>query len=109
MNIAKVNERIVSMPIEWENENGEMETVNVRVKLNKVTMAVLTKLQSVRENIEAIAVVLAGIVDGWDLDFNGEEFPPTAENIANSVPDAFVLKIVERMHELRMGKSNSKK
>ena len=48
------------------------------------------------EDRTATAKILAGLVQEWNLDADGEPFPPSAENIS-LCPDNFVQQLSDRV------------
>lgn len=80
MNIAKTLELEKTKKIDGEF-NGVAFTFEA--KTNAVTPRFMQRIADVRERPIEMANGLAGLITGWDIDMDGEPFPPTPENLAD--------------------------
>lgn len=96
MNIAKAIDREETLTFDWESE-----PVEIRFKPNTVTAELAVTLENLNTVAELIER-LAPIVSGWNLDWNGELFPPNAENMSK-VPASFIREMFQRMAEVWSG------
>lgn len=98
-NIAKTAEKTIDLSFDYEGEN-----IEIKVKPNVMTPAFGKQLEQsdlTSSHESAVTLVKTAVVD-WNLDWNGEPFPPTPENIANC-PYGFLTKILTKLTEVWAG------
>ena len=107
MNFAKTKEGTVEIPFThtYEDESGKLvkEDVKIWVKRGSFTLDIQQLFAESKENPKQIATALADMIDKWDLDWNGEEWLPTAKNIAKS-SDEFLLDLITAITDKFAGK-----
>ena len=100
MNIAKLT-ALIPESFEWTytDAEGSEQTETIALQLKRMSFG-LSASKTFRKALDeqdnaAIADMLAGLIAEWDLDLNGEPFPPTAENIVE-LPVEFVAALAEK-------------
>lgn len=96
MNIATLN-KTARLEIEY---NGQ--TVWFEAKTNALTPRFLDQVSNIQADVKLLAKALASVLTAWDIDLDGEPFPPTEENLLD-VPTPFLTAIIEKMSEAWAG------
>lgn len=89
---AAIQDKLVPASFEYTDAiTGETETIELQLKRMAFTQAAPKKLVKALndEDTETIASLLDGLVVEWNLDWNGEPFPPNTQNIG-SRPAEFI-------------------
>lgn len=96
MNINKYN-ALLPISFEWDGGDG-IETIEIKAKRASFGLAVSKQTREAIENQdgEGIAVMLSKLIDSWNLDADGEPFPPTPENIT-ALPIEFASTLAEKV------------
>lgn len=94
MNIANLTALIpASFDYVYIDAAEAEQTEKIELQLKRVSFGVSTskafKAAIENEDSEAMAEILSGLIESWNMDMNGEPFPPTAENL-NLLPVEFV-------------------
>lgn len=102
MNITTLN-KTQRIDGEWNGEKFWFEC-----KTNALTPKFLASFTSLQTDPMELAAALADVITAWDLDADGEPFPPTKDNFA-SMPVDFLAYMIERMSEIWAGEKKSLK
>lgn len=98
MNIGTVIDKTVDITFEY---NGESVTMQVREESLSPQFE-----QGLRDTIDrpiAAAETLVSVITGWDIDYNGEPFPPTLDNL-KILPVSFYEATIAAIGEMFAGK-----
>ena len=109
MNIAsEILEVEREISFDFTNSKGSKSTVKAFVAENSLTPKVFRALRKLEENkdVDGLTSALAEIYKRWDIDINGEDFPPTVENL-EGLPFDFLTSMVEAVAEGWAGKSTT--
>lgn len=101
MNIGKDLGKTEEYKSTW---NGE--EFSFTAKQHALTPRVLQQFREMEASPIQMANSLASILDGWTIDLDGEDFPPTAENLER-VPIEFLIHIIEILGEKWNGKKQT--
>ncbi len=99
MNIAKLQALIpASFEYKYSDADGVEATESIELKLKRMSFDA-TASKTFREAIKneddtVLKGMLANLIDSWNIDNNGEAFPPTEENIG-AAPADFVTQLSE--------------
>jgi hypothetical protein len=92
-NIAEVFEQTVTCPFEYTPKNAtEATVIMMEVYVERVTSELLDRLAEATEKseVEGLRMIISETVKSWGLDWNGEEFPPSLDNIQKRCPLTFL-------------------
>ena len=106
MNIAtEILEVEREISFDFTNSKGSKSTAKAFVAENSLTPKVFRALRKLEENkdVDGLTSALAEIYKRWDIDINGEDFPPTVENL-EGLPFDFLTSMVEAVAEGWSGK-----
>jgi hypothetical protein len=105
MNIATSLEQTVLLPIEW---NGE--TANLTVYLERITPETLEEISdaAAKSQVDSLCRIVAQFTKSWDIEWNGEPFPPSFDNL-RKLPLKFLAKCAEEVLGLWQGNPMSAK
>lgn len=93
MNISTLN-KTARLEIEY---NGEK--VWFQCKTNALTPRFLDQVSNIQTDVKLLAKALASVVTEWDINLDGQPFPPTEENLLD-VPTPFLTTMIEKMTEV---------
>lgn len=93
MNIAKQVEQTRRFNGEWKDATFWFEA-----RENCLTPSLMQDFKDFTDKPLSMASGLAGVLTAWDIDWNGEPFPPTTENLAK-LPIEFLTYVMERISE----------
>jgi hypothetical protein len=104
-NIAKALEATIDISFEYEAKNGDVTGISVKVLEESLTPKTFSDIRGFEKEQDAmkLAETLSNIVRGWDIEYNGEPFPPTFENLSRC-PFSFLLALVNAIGETWAGK-----
>ena len=93
MDLAKLKKKNIKRKFEYEGEK-----INYEIKGGFLTPSFIHVLSNLQQdaNLKGLAEEMAKAIVSWDIDWNGEEFPPTFENLYNLDMD-FVNALLEDM------------
>ena len=109
MNFAQTKKKTVKKTFDYKYTDAEgkeaVEKIEIEFYAKSLTPAFLDSLMQYeeRKDSQAIASHLAKNLVGWNLDWNGEPFPPTAENLSEVCDFEFLMQIVTAMTETFSG------
>jgi len=101
MNIAEITESFVTLSSEYKGHKYQVEVYD-----NALSPQIMQCFQDVKEKPIEFATALSKIIKGWDIDMNGEPFPPNFENLSKCPAD-FLGHILELVSENWQGKSQT--
>jgi hypothetical protein len=104
MNIAKTLELEKTTTINGEF-NGSAFTFEA--KTNAVTPKFMQQIADVRDRPIEMANGLASVIPSWDITWNEDEFPPSAENLS-IVPIDFLSYLMEKITDVLSKSGNAK-
>jgi hypothetical protein len=93
MNIAKTLELEKTTPLEGEYNS---EKFHYEVRTNVLTPQLLQRIMDIDTRPMELANALSELLVSWDIDLNGEPFPPTVGNLAK-VPFGFLRTILDQI------------
>ncbi len=98
MNIAKLNAPIIEQFEYTDALTGETDTIEVQFKRMSFGISASKAFRQAidEQDSDAISEMLAQLLSSWNLDANGEAFPPTAENI-RACPVEFISQLSEQV------------
>jgi len=99
MNISTLLTQTEPFSIEW---NGE--TVTFQAYKNALTPQLSQQWVDAARKPLGLAYFAASVVESWDVDMNGEPFPPTPDNFA-IIPTKFIEKMLDMVAESWTGDS----
>lgn len=104
MNVKTLMARTVRIEFPFVNAEGVEETITADIFENALTPAVLTQFKTLADTQDTavISMICAKIVKSWSLDWDGEEWPPTEENLS-LCPVAFLIALMEAAAGVVMG------
>lgn len=93
MNIAKALEleKTAQFTSEWEGEE-----FTFTAKAHKLTPKIMQQFADSADKPVEFAAVAADVLTEWSLDWNGQPFPPTVENISQ-LPYEFINHILDKV------------
>jgi hypothetical protein len=96
MNIKTITALIPESFEYTDPRTGVTETIELQLKRMSFGMMPSKELRQALddEDTTAMAELLSGLIDSWDIDADGEPFPPTAENL-KLAPADFTAALVE--------------
>lgn len=97
MDIATTLEKQADLKGEW---NGE--AFSFSVKVNSMTPQFLQAYKDIDDKPIGLASALSGTITAWDIDLNGQPFPPTEGNLA-ACPAPFLFYLVGKVSEVWSG------
>ena len=105
MNIATLTQATVAISFEFENRKKEKSAINLQVYEESLTPRAFGKIKQFENEQDGMALseALSEMIHAWDLDFNGEPFEPTADNISRC-PFPFLTAVIEAISETWSGK-----
>lgn len=101
MNIGTVIDKTVEIEFEYKGELVKMEIVE-----EAMTPGFSQSLQDVDKNPIELASAFASVTKDWNIDYNGEPFPPNLENFKR-LPMSFYEKAMEALGESFAGKQQT--
>ena len=99
MNLAKVLELDKTVRIEDEY-NGEKYWFEAKAEM--VTPRFLQQVKEWDADPIKKAIAMSEVITAWDIDMNGEPFPPTFENL-DSLPPKFLSRLINKIAETLNG------
>lgn len=80
--------------------NGNVETIELELKRMSFSLAASKAFQEATEknDVSGMAEILAGIIGKWNIDADGEPFPPQKETI-EALPADFVMALASCVFE----------
>jgi hypothetical protein len=115
MNFAKTKEAVLSRAFEYKYEDADgtetVDTVSYTVKQSCATPKLVETLMRLQSDgkFTDIAKCLSQNIESWSLDWNGEPFPPSFENLSNVCDVDFMMAIIEDLSEVFAGKKKNLK
>lgn len=110
MNFAKSKAKTLKKVFKYEfnSEDGSNAVENIEIEfyekcLTPAFLDALTKYEEKRDSV-SIAKHLAKNIVSWNLDWNGEPFPPTEENLSEVCDFDFLMQLVTAISETFAGK-----
>lgn len=98
MNIGTVIDKTVDLTFEY---NGESVTLQVREE--SLSPQFEQSLQDTVKRPLAAAEAFARVIVSWDIDYNGDPFPPTVDNL-KILPVSFYEAVMSAVGEMFQGK-----
>lgn len=111
MNIASILDTTVEIAFDYtDKETEESATITAVVQKECLTPGFGQMLLNLDNNkdYDGLANELAVVTRSWDIDYNGEPFPPIVENLRR-VPIDFLVAFLQAITEQWAGKSKSPK
>lgn len=105
MNFAKTKERVLTKTFDWKYNDIDgqeaVESVTFSYFEKCLTPAFMDSLSQFEQtrNASHIGQQLSEAITEWDLDWNGEPFPPSFENLTTKCDVDFVMELVNQMSE----------
>jgi hypothetical protein len=98
-NIARTAQRTIPVVFIYDDE-----TIEVKVKPNAMTPAFAKEIEAVQKESQHDMVVklVSSVVVSWNLEWDGEDFPPTESNLSKC-PYDFLGQILEKITEIWAG------
>lgn len=113
MNFAKSKSKTLKKAFQYtfSGEDGNDAVENIEIEfyekcLTPAFLDALTKYEEKRDSV-SIAKHLAKNIVSWNLDWNGEPFPPTEENLSEVCDFDFLMQLVTAISETFSGKKQT--
>jgi hypothetical protein len=106
MNIAPIKALIpATFEYVYVDPDGATQTEQIELQLKRMSFDLATSekfreaVENAKTNPGPVVGIVVGLIGSWNIDFNGEVFPPTAENIGALPPD-FVGELAKAIFEV---------
>lgn len=113
MNFAKSKAKTLKKTFEYkflgEDGNEAVEKIEIEFYEKCLTPAFIDSLTQYEEKRDSVAIAkhLSKNIVGWNLDWNGEPFPPTVENLTEICDFDFLMQLVTAISETFSGKKQT--
>ena len=110
-NVSTLIDETVDVSFTFTHEStGKIGEINARVKKEFLTPAYGQMLVDFESNSDFLSVAreLSYVATDWDMDYNGEPFPPTFENLRR-LPMNFLAAFIRAITEQWAGKQKMSK